>query len=29
MEVARPLSQIPGIRAIPLTPPPLPGGGFG
>lgn len=27
MEVAAPLSQIPGIRAIPLTPPPLPGGG--
>ena len=27
MEVARPLSQIPGIRVIPLTPPPLPGGG--
>jgi multidrug efflux pump len=27
MEVAGPLSQIPGIRAIPLTPPPLPGGG--
>ncbi len=26
-EVAGPLSQIPGIRAIPLTPPPLPGGG--
>ena len=26
-EVAVPLSQIPGIRAIPLTPPPLPGGG--
>jgi multidrug efflux pump len=25
--VAGPLSQIPGIRAIPLTPPPLPGGG--
>ncbi len=27
MEVAGPLSQMPGIRAIPLTPPPLPGGG--
>jgi multidrug efflux pump len=27
LEVAGPLSQIPGIRAIPLTPPPLPGGG--
>jgi multidrug efflux pump len=27
MEVTGPLSQIPGIRAIPLTPPPLPGGG--
>ena len=27
MEVAGPLSKIPGIRAIPLTPPPLPGGG--
>ncbi len=27
MEAARPLSQIPGVRAIPLTPPPLPGGG--
>jgi multidrug efflux pump len=27
MEVAAPLSRIPGIRAIPLTPPPLPGGG--
>jgi multidrug efflux pump len=27
MEVAGPLSQIPGIRAIPTTPPPLPGGG--
>jgi multidrug efflux pump len=27
MQVAGPLSQIPGIRAIPLTPPPLPGGG--
>jgi multidrug efflux pump len=27
MEVAGPLSQISGIRAIPLTPPPLPGGG--
>jgi multidrug efflux pump len=26
-EIAGPLSQIPGIRAIPLTPPPLPGGG--
>jgi multidrug efflux pump len=26
-EVAAPLSQIPGIRAIPLIPPPLPGGG--
>jgi multidrug efflux pump len=26
-EVAVPLSQIPGIRAIALTPPPLPGGG--
>jgi multidrug efflux pump len=26
-EVMGPLSQIPGIRAIPLTPPPLPGGG--
>jgi multidrug efflux pump len=27
LEVAGPLSQVPGIRAIPLTPPPLPGGG--
>ena len=27
MESAGPLSQIPGVRAIPLTPPPLPGGG--
>jgi multidrug efflux pump len=27
MALAGPLSQIPGIRAIPLTPPPLPGGG--
>jgi len=27
MDVMGPLSQIPGIRAIPLTPPPLPGGG--
>ena len=27
VEVMGPLSQIPGIRAIPLTPPPLPGGG--
>lgn len=27
LEVSGPLSQIPGIRAIPLTPPPLPGGG--
>ncbi len=27
MEVAGPLSQIPGVRAFPLTPPPLPGGG--
>jgi multidrug efflux pump len=27
MEMMGPLSQIPGIRAIPLTPPPLPGGG--
>jgi multidrug efflux pump len=27
MEVSVPLSKIPGIRAIPLTPPPLPGGG--
>jgi multidrug efflux pump len=27
MQAAGPLSQIPGIRAIPLTPPPLPGGG--
>jgi multidrug efflux pump len=27
IELAGPLSQIPGIRAIPLTPPPLPGGG--
>jgi multidrug efflux pump len=27
MEIMAPLSQIPGIRAIPLTPPPLPGGG--
>jgi multidrug efflux pump len=26
-EVAVPLSKIPGIRVIPLTPPPLPGGG--
>jgi multidrug efflux pump len=27
MEVSGPLSQVPGIRAIPMTPPPLPGGG--
>jgi multidrug efflux pump len=27
MESRGPLSQIPGIRVIPLTPPPLPGGG--
>jgi multidrug efflux pump len=27
IEMMGPLSQIPGIRAIPLTPPPLPGGG--
>jgi len=27
MESMGPLSQIPGIRVIPLTPPPLPGGG--
>src|SRR4029453_12176897 len=27
MESLGPLSKIPGIRAIPLTPPPLPGGG--
>jgi multidrug efflux pump len=27
LEIAGPLSQIPGIRAIPLVPPPLPGGG--
>jgi multidrug efflux pump len=27
VESAGPLSQIPGIRVIPLTPPPLPGGG--
>jgi multidrug efflux pump len=27
MESMGPLSKIPGIRAIPLTPPPLPGGG--
>ncbi len=27
MESTGPLSQIPGIRAFPLTPPPLPGGG--
>jgi multidrug efflux pump len=27
VESMGPLSQIPGIRAIPLTPPPLPGGG--
>ncbi|MCW5982068.1 MAG: efflux RND transporter permease subunit [Bryobacteraceae bacterium] len=27
VEAMGPLSQIPGIRAIPLTPPPLPGGG--
>jgi multidrug efflux pump len=27
MEVSAPLSQIPGVRAIPLTPPALPGGG--
>ncbi len=27
MQSMRPLSQIPGIRAIPQTPPPLPGGG--
>src|SRR4029077_16242217 len=26
MEVAVPLSKIPGVRAFPLTPPPLPGG---
>jgi multidrug efflux pump len=27
MELMGPLSNVPGIRAIPLTPPPLPGGG--
>jgi multidrug efflux pump len=27
MEVAGPLAKIPGVRAFPLTPPPLPGGG--
>jgi multidrug efflux pump len=27
MESMGPMSQIPGVRAIPLTPPPLPGGG--
>jgi multidrug efflux pump len=27
IEAAGPLSKVPGIRAIPLTPPPLPGGG--
>lgn len=27
MESAKPLSKIPGVRVIPLTPPPLPGGG--
>ncbi|HEX2715905.1 MAG TPA: efflux RND transporter permease subunit, partial [Candidatus Acidoferrales bacterium] len=27
MESAGPLSRVPGIRVIPLTPPPLPGGG--
>ncbi|MFN2444558.1 MAG: efflux RND transporter permease subunit [Vicinamibacterales bacterium] len=27
MESMGPLSQVPGVRAIPLTPPPLPGGG--
>src|SRR5215211_2659437 len=27
MQVSGPLSQVPGVRAIPLTPPPLPGGG--
>jgi len=27
MAVAGPLSKIPGVRAFPLTPPPLPGGG--
>ena len=27
MEVAGPLSRIPGVRAFPTTPPPLPGGG--
>jgi multidrug efflux pump len=27
LEVMGPMSRIPGIRAIPLTPPPLPGGG--
>jgi multidrug efflux pump len=27
LQTAGPLSQIPGIRVIPLTPPPLPGGG--
>jgi multidrug efflux pump len=27
MEAIGPLSKIPGVRAIPLTPPPLPGGG--
>jgi multidrug efflux pump len=27
LQATGPLSQVPGIRAIPLTPPPLPGGG--
>src|SRR5438552_5996307 len=27
MEATGPLSRVPGVRAIPLTPPPLPGGG--
>jgi multidrug efflux pump len=27
MELMGPLSSVPGVRAIPLTPPPLPGGG--
>jgi multidrug efflux pump len=27
VESARPLSKIPGVRVIPMTPPPLPGGG--
>ncbi len=27
METMGPLSQVPGVRVIPLTPPPLPGGG--